>query len=96
MIYGLVVWAGDQHQNLRIGRFLGTGWADSGVENPGKIEDYCSPSAKKSEDKPGYAFLHPDSPPNQPAALKKPSPKARPMRRPKARKDKAPKNLAQR
>lgn len=91
---GLLVWAGDQPQNPQIGRFLGTVWADSEVDKPGKIEEYIPSLTKKPEDKPGYAFLHPDSTPNQPAALKKPGLKARPLPRPQARKSKASKTLA--
>jgi hypothetical protein len=96
IICGLLLWAGDQDQNLRTGRFLGTVWADSGVEKPGRIEDYYPSLAGKSEDNPGYALLLPDSAPPHPARLGKPSPKLRPLPRPKARKGKAPKKLARR
>lgn len=97
IIYGLgYLAAGTPHNPGIEGRYLGTVWAGTEGNKAAVIDDYVPSITKKSAGKPGYAFLHPDSPPHQLAGPGKKSHPRRPTRRPKSRKSHSPKKMAKR
>lgn len=96
IIYGLGLLSADTPHNPGLERFLGTVWAGNEGNKAAIIDDYFPSITKKSAGKPGYAFLHPDSPPHQLAGREKKSPPRRPAHRPKSRKSHSPERMAKR
>ncbi|MDP3181598.1 MAG: hypothetical protein Q8M54_02130 [Desulfobaccales bacterium] len=88
---GLILWLclppDHQEQNLRFAGFLGgLGWEDGGTAAKTERPLESLPiKGQGSGDKPVYAYLHPETPPQQIGAEKKPPP-ARPLRKPKLQK----------
>lgn len=88
---GLILWLclppDHQDRNLKFAGFLGgLGWEDG--KAAAKTEPSLEPLPIKGRgpgDQPAYAYLHPETPPNQIGPEKKPPP-PRPLRKPKLQK----------
>lgn len=88
---GLILWlaspSSQQERNLKLAGFLGDlGWADKEVTEKAEARVESPPiKGQGPGDQPAYAYLHPETPPNEIAPERKP-PTPRPMRKPKLQK----------
>ena len=94
LIYGLGLLSDYTPHNPGTGRFLGTVWAGTEGNQASLLDENFPSIAKKSAGNPGYALLHPDSPPDQLAGPGKKSRQRRPAQRPKSRKSPSSKKMA--
>lgn len=75
----LSVCPAEKRPQPHLGRFLGTVWADDLTVTPVTFDDFVQPMTRIPNDRPLYAYLHPESPANQLATARE-SRKSRPSR----------------